>query len=80
MKRFYVAVYRPAYPERGIKYAVYSERQYSVDILPPAVTCVFVVGCCASKEEAVALVMESAAGARVDVRCVLGKRQLQGVM
>lgn len=72
MKRFYVAVYRP---EKGIKYIAYSEKEYSTDILPPTITVVFQVGCCATKQEAIALVMESAAGINVDVRCIIGKRK-----
>ena len=77
MKHYYVEVCRPAYPARGISYRVFTDKEYSTDVLSPCTSAVFRVGCCRSKQEAVALVLEYAAGVKgIDVQCVIGKRAL----
>ena len=72
MKKFYVETYRPPYPQGGIGYTVHAEKDYFRDILSCNMTAVFEVDCCRTKQEAIALVLEFAAGFPVSVRRILG--------
>lgn len=59
---FYVEVYRPAYPDKGIYYRVHSAKQYCKDILSPCLTALWRVGSVKTKQEALAVLLEYAAG------------------
>jgi len=67
MKTYYVETYRPPYPGRGLKICVHAERDYSRDVLSPGMTSVWAVQACRTKEEAIAAVVERAAGKRTAV-------------
>ena len=69
---YYVETYRPPFPERGVRYRVHSQRAYSRDTLSPDMTAVFEVDNARTKAQAVALVIEKAAGHDVTVRRILG--------
>lgn len=62
MTTYYVATYRPPYPEKGVKVTVYKEKDYSVDVLPPGMTSVWRVQHVKNRESAIACVIERAAG------------------
>lgn len=66
-REYYVETYRPPYPERGIKVRVHAARDYSVDTLSPDMTSVWHVTHVATKQDAVAAVIERAAGRNVTV-------------
>lgn len=61
-KTYYVAAYRPPYPERGLKLVVFPEKDYSIDGVPPTMTALFRVQYVNNREEAIAAVVERAAG------------------
>ena len=67
MATYYVETYRPAYPGRGIVTRVHAARDFSTDTLNPCMTAVFQVDKVSSKPEAIAAVIERAAGKRVCV-------------
>lgn len=63
-RTYYVAAYRPPYPEKGVKLAVYREKDYSLDVVPATLTALFCVEHVNNREEAIAAVVERAAGKR----------------
>ena len=65
--RYFVVTYRPPYPENGLKVIAYKEKDFAVDILPATVTSLWRVECVTKKEEAIAAVIEHAAGKKVCV-------------
>lgn len=72
MALFYVETFRPAYPQTGLQYRVHSGQQFSRDALNPCMTAVFEVDCVRSKPEALAAVIEHAAGHGVKVCRIFG--------
>lgn len=66
-REFYVETYRPAYPEHGIHVRVHTSRDYGTDHLSPGMTSVWHVSHVRTKEEAIAAVIERAAGKNVTV-------------
>ena len=73
MASYYVETYRPAYPQRGVRVRVHKARDFGVDLLQPGMTTVYLVECVTTKEEAIACVLERAAGHNTCVRLVHGK-------
>lgn len=61
---FYVEVFRPAYPQRGICHRVMRAKDFSRDCLNPGMTALFRVDCVTTKQEAISCVLEYAAGKR----------------
>jgi len=66
-KTFYVATYRPCFPQ-GVKTIAYREKDYSRDILPPSLTSLWEVNHVNTKAEAIACVIEKGAGKGVAVK------------
>lgn len=62
MATYYVEVYRPAYPQIGVKIAVHRREQFSLDALNPGMRACFRVENATSKQEAIAIALERAAG------------------
>lgn len=73
MASYYVETYRPAYPQRGVRVKVHKARNFGVDQLSPDMTTVYLVEYVTTKEEAIACVLERAAGHNTCVRLVHGK-------
>ncbi len=67
MATFYVETSRPAYPGNGITVTVHRARDYAVDVLSPGMTSVWCVDKVRTKGDAVAAVIERAAGKHVCV-------------
>lgn len=67
MSAYYVETYRPAFPGRGVAVRVLSEREYSIDTLSPGMTSVWHVDHVRTKQEALAVTIERAAGKSVTV-------------
>lgn len=59
---YYVATYRPAYPSRDVCLATYKAKGFSYDLLPPTLTSLWRVDHVQSKGQAIACVIEKAAG------------------
>lgn len=59
---YYVEVYRPCYPERGVKVRIHKESDFYQDMLHPTMTACFHVVNVDSESEAIAAVLEYAAG------------------
>lgn len=76
MATYYVEVYRPAYPNRGVKIAVHKEKDYSPDVLNPTCRAVFRVRYVRNRQEAIAVALEKLAGYGTDVNLVLVCNQL----
>lgn len=72
MRTFYVETYRPPFPDTGVKVTVHRDRNYSADVLNPGMTSVFEVRGVRTKLEALAVMVEHAAGKPVMVRKVFG--------
>lgn len=64
---FWVEVYRPAYPAKGIKYRVYKEKEFLRDVVDPGMTGLFRVENVTTKPEALAACLEKLAGKPVTV-------------
>ena len=69
--KFYVETSRPPV-SRGVRIRVMNEREYSHDALSPNMTAVFEVDACRTKQEAIACVVEHAAGHTPLVRLLYG--------
>ena len=67
MATYYVETSRPAYPGNGIKVTVHAARDFSLDVISPDMTSVWQVDKVSSKPEAIAAVIEKAAGKGVCV-------------
>lgn len=67
-KTYVVEVYRPPFPEKGVKYRVHNGSTFTVDRLSPNCSAAFRAQLCSNRDEAIALVMEYAAGKRVQVQ------------
>lgn len=72
MATFYVETSRPPYPARGIKIAVHKAKDFSRDVLSPCMTAVFQVDNVQTKQDAIASIIERAAGFNPCVRLVFG--------
>ena len=72
MATYFVETFRPPHPERGLKHAVYSYREFSLDVLNAGMTAVFEVSQVSTKPEAIAAVLEHAAGYGTSVRLIHG--------
>jgi hypothetical protein len=71
VKKFYVCTFRPPHPHYiGLEIIVYRESEYSRDVLPATMTSVWEVECVHNKREAIAAVIEKAAGKGACVRRV----------
>lgn len=68
---YYVATYRPPHPEGGLHFIVYKDKDYAIDVLPATVTSLWRVESVTKKDEAIACVMEFAAGKKVCVTRIL---------
>ncbi len=72
MSGLYVEIYRPCYPEKGVKVRTHKEKDWSRDVLSPDMTAVFFVGGVTNKTEALAVIAEKLAGKTTDVRKIFG--------
>jgi hypothetical protein len=75
MPTYYVETYRPAYPERGVHVRAIRGRDFAEDCLSPTMTTVHAVHNVTTKEEAIACVIEHAAGLGTDCRLTYGGRR-----
>lgn len=64
----YVEVFRPAYPDCGVKIRAHRARGFVIDQTAPTLTALFEVAGARTADEAIALVVEHAAGHGVTVR------------
>lgn len=72
---YYVETARPCYPQGGLIYFVHKEKGFSRDCLSPDMTAVFKVEMVKTKAEAIAAVIEYAAGFRPCVYLIMGGRR-----
>lgn len=70
---FFVYTYRPPYPENGLRVEALKEKDYCIDLLPATVTSVWRVDAVTKKQEAIAAVVEFAAGKKVCVQQIIPK-------
>jgi hypothetical protein len=61
-RTYFVETFRPAYPEKGVRVRVHADRDYATDVLHPGMTSVIEVSHVATKDEAIAVALEHAAG------------------
>ena len=72
----YVATDRPPHPNgkrHKLKTVAWHEEDFSYDVLPPTITSLWQVDCVHTKDEAIAAVIEKAAGKSVVVRRLIPK-------
>jgi hypothetical protein len=72
-KTFYVVIYRPPFPDRGVKHIIYREDEYGSEVTPPNITAVFRVQHVTTKQEALACCVEKLAGYNVSVSPIISK-------
>lgn len=65
MASYFVETYRPPFPQTGARVRAHRDRDYSTDALHPCMTSVWHVTHVRTKDEAIAVVIERAAGKRV---------------
>jgi hypothetical protein len=68
MATLYVETYRPCFPYKGVCVRVHKEKGFNRDALSPDMTSVWEVQGVKTKEDAIACVIEKAAGCRTTVR------------
>jgi hypothetical protein len=62
MKEYYIEIFRPAYPEKGIYTRVHDAKTFTMDQLNPGATTLIHVSHVGTKDAAVALALESGLG------------------
>lgn len=72
MKKYVVATYRPAHPDRGVHVGVYRDYDFP-DGAPPTVTAAWLVENARNRKEAIAIVLEAGAGFPVTAYRIIPK-------
>jgi hypothetical protein len=72
VNEIYIEIYRPCFPDRGVKVRSHRPSAFSRDVLSPDMITVFRVEGTTKKEEALALIAEKLAGRNTTVYKVFG--------
>lgn len=76
MSKRFIEVYRPAYPEKGVRFKVHGPH-FTRDDLQPTMTAVFEATGVQTKEQAIAVTLEAFAGFDTTARLIMGGKKTE---